>query len=219
MAHLLLIEDNHAIGKNISSYLEHEWFTVDRCKEGQEGKDRALSYTYDLVVLDIMLPWLDGISLLHILREKKQTPVIMTTAKWQIEDKQQAFDLWADDYLVKPFALEELVMRIKALLKRTDVSDIYRFWSIEIDLENKKVTDGNKQIHLTIKEFLILACLLEQQGHAVSRSDVLDFVWWGDALYEHDAKLDVYIANLRKKLGKELIETIKGYGYRIMLDR
>lgn len=217
MAHLLLIEDTYAIGNNIVTYLEHDWFSVDRSTDGQEWKDRALSATYDLIVLDIMLPGLDGVSLLQELRTKKQTPVIMTTAKGQIEDKQQAYDLGADDYLVKPFALEELVMRIRALLKRTEISDIYRLWTLEIDLENKTVTDHGEDIHVTMKEFLILACLLESRGHPVSRSDLLEFVWWGEALYEHDAKLDVYIANLRKKLGKELIETIKGYGYRMLV--
>lgn len=140
----------------------------------------------------------------------------MTTAKGQIEDKQDAYDLWADDYLVKPFALEELVMRCKALFKRTQIQDIYHLWDREIDVENKTVTRMGVPIHLTLKEFLILVHLLENNGHAVSRADLIEYVRGGDALYEHDAKLDVYIANLRKKLGKELIETIKGFGYRIV---
>lgn len=215
MAHLLLIEDNQTIWTNIVTYLEHEGHTVDWYMDGETGRDRALHYVYDLIVLDIMLPWLDGITLLQTLRTKKQTPVIMTTAKGQIEDKQQAYDLGADDYLVKPFLLEELSLRIKALLKRSESRDIYQIADIQVDLENKTVVRAGNEIHLTMKEFLILTYLLESNGHAVSRSDLLEFVRWGDALYEHDSKLDVYIANLRKKLGKELIVTIKGFGYKL----
>ncbi len=216
MVHILLIEDTPTIGKNIVSYLEHEWHTVDRCTDGIVWRDRALQYVYDVIVLDIMLPGLDGVSLLQEVRKKSQTPIIMTTAKGQLEDKQESFDLGADDYLVKPFALEELTMRIKALVKRSESRDIYQLGDIQVDLENKTVSRAGEDIHLTMKEFLILTYLLESNGHAVSRSDLLEFVWWGDALYEHDSKLDVYIANLRKKLGKELIHTIKGFGYKLV---
>lgn len=215
MAHILLVEDNPTIGKNIALYLEHEAHTVDRFTDGSEWRDRALHYVYDIIILDIMLPGLDGISLLRELREKKQVPVIMTTAKGQIEDKQEAFDLGADDYLVKPFALEELSMRVKALIKRSESRDIYQIGDLQVDVEDKKVILAGTEVHLTIKEFLILAYLLQSNGHAVSRSDLLEFVRWGDALYEHDSKLDVYIANLRKKLGKELIVTIKWFGYKL----
>ena len=196
--------------------MEHEWHTIDWYMDGELGKDRALQYVYDCIILDIMLPWLDGVALLKELRTKKQTPVIMTTAKGQIEDKQQAYDLGADDYLVKPFLLEELVLRIKALVKRSESRDIYQIGDLQIDLENKTVVRGWEDVHLTMKEFLILTYLLESNGHAVSRSDLLEFVRWGDSLYEHDSKLDVYIANLRKKLGKELITTIKWFGYKLV---
>ncbi len=167
MAHLLLVEDNKTIGQNIVTYLEHDGHTVDWYKDGAEGKDRALQYVYDCIVLDVMLPWLDGIELLQQLRVKKQTPVIMTTAKWQIDDKQEAFDLGADDYLVKPFALEELSMRIKALLKRSESRDIYQIGDIQVDLENKTVVRAGHDVHLTMKEFLIVSYLLEYNGRAV----------------------------------------------------
>jgi two-component system OmpR family response regulator len=101
------------------------------------------------------------------------------------------------------------------LLKRSESRDIYQIADIQIDLENKTVVRAWEEVHLTMKEFLILTYLLESNGHAVSRSDLIEFVRWGDALYEHDSKLDVYIANLRKKLGKELIITIKGFGYKL----
>ncbi len=216
MYRLLLIEDNTTIWQNIVTYLTHEGWQVDWWKDAITGRQFFQEHTYDLIILDIMLPGWDGMSLLKELRIKKQTPVIMTTAKGQIEDKQDAYDLGADDYLVKPFALEELVMRCKALFKRTQIQDIYHLWDMEIDVENKTVIRKWVPIHLTLKEFLILAHLLENNGHAVSRADLIEYVRGGDALYEHDAKLDVYIANLRKKLGRELIETIKGFGYRIV---
>ncbi len=216
MYRLLLIEDNTTIWHNIVTYLNHEGWQVDRHQDAISGRQAYNDHTYDLIILDIMLPGWDGISLLKELRTKKQTPVIMTTAKGQIEDKQDAYDLGADDYLVKPFALEELVMRCKALFKRTQIQDIFHLWDIEIDVENKTVLRKWVPIHLTLKEFLILAHLLENNGHAISRADLIEYVRGWDALYEHDAKLDVYIANLRKKIGKELIETIKGFGYRIV---
>lgn len=215
MAHILLVEDNQTIWKNIVSYLAHELHTIDRYTDGKEWRDRALNYMYDCIILDVMLPWLDGITLLQELRNKKQTPVIMTTAKWQIEDKQEAYTLGADDYLVKPFALEELSLRINALLKRSESHDLYQIGELQVDLENKTVVLEGNEVHLTMKEFLILTYLLENNSRAVSRSDLLEFIRWGDALYEHDNKLDVYIANLRKKLGKKLIITIKGFGYKL----
>lgn len=215
MAHLLLVEDNPTIGKNIVTYLEHEGHTLDWYKDGKEWKDRALHYMYDCLILDIMLPGLDGIALLQELRTKKQTPVIMTTAKWQLEDKQEAYMLGADDYLVKPFALEELSMRINALMKRSQARDLYQIGDIQVDIENKTVIRAGQDVHVTIKEFLILSYLLEYDGRAVSRADLIEFIRWWDALYEHDGKLDVYIANLRKKLGKDLIITVKWFGYKI----
>lgn len=215
MVHILLIEDNAIIGNNISVYLTHEGHTVDWYTDGVTGKEQGMTYLYDVIVLDIMLPGIDGVAVLRELRKTTQTPIIMTTAKGHLDDKQEAFDLGADDYLVKPFALEELSMRIKALTKRSLSRDLYQLGDLQIDLADKTVTRAGEDVHLTMKEFLILSYLLEAQGHVVSRSDLLEFVRWGDALYEHDNKLDVYIANLRKKLGKEFIMTVKGFWYRL----
>ncbi len=139
----------------------------------------------------------------------------MATAKGQLDDKSTSYDAWADDYLVKPFALEELRMRIQAVVKRAQPQDIFRRWDIEVHLDQNMVSKWWKQISLPLKEFQILACLIDQDGKVISRSDLIEQIRWWEALYENDAKLDVYISNLRKKLHKELIVTVKWFGYRL----
>ena len=211
---LLYIEDNAAIAENVIAYLEADGYQVKWCADGKVWLDTALSGYYDLVILDIMLPGMDGFRVCRELRKHKQVPVIMTTAKGEIDDKSAWFDWWADDYLVKPFELKELVMRIEALLKRSQVSDTVTFGDVDIILDENRCVKAGEEIKLTLKERQILMELVDAQGITVSRADIIDAVRWGDALYESDGKLDVYIANLRKKLGKELIETVKGVGYR-----
>lgn len=140
MTHILLVEDNERIGSNTKAYLESEKFVVDRQKDGDQARSTLQHKHYDLILLDIMLPGIDGVALCQKIRQQDDTPIIMTTAKGQLEDKGEAFDCGADDYLVKPFALEELVMRIKALLKRTELSDLIRIGDIEVYLEDNCVT-------------------------------------------------------------------------------
>ncbi len=213
--HLLLIEDNQHIGSNIKQFLELEDCVVDWLVDGHEGLEQALARTYDCVILDVMLPGLDGLVLLQKLRTQKKTPVIMTTAKWQIDDKAQSYEAWADDYLVKPFALEELWMRIQAIVKRGHPQDIFRRRTIEVHIEENLVRKEWVDVSLPLKEFQILTCLIDQDGKVVSRTDLVEQVRGGDSLFENDNKLDVYISNLRKKLDKELIVTVKGFGYKI----
>jgi len=212
---LLIVEDNLEIGENIKEYLELEWYVVYREKDGLAGFKTSHEHQFDVILLDVMLPGMDGFTLCQKIRERSKVPIIMTTAKWQLDDKEEWFDWGADDYLVKPFALKELALRIKALLKRTEVSDIFSWGDIEVDLEDNKVTKLGKEIKLSLKEFQILAVLIDGWGHMVSRATIIDIVWWWDALWENDGKLDVYISTLRKKLWKGMIETMKGYGYRI----
>ena len=138
--HILIIEDNKVIADNEKRFLETEWFTVDVEYNGRTWLEKALSSTYDLIVIDLMLPEVDWITICKTLREKKQTPVIMATAKGELEDKGEWFDIGADDYIVKPFALEELVMRIGAILKRTELPNVYRFWDIEILPNEQRIT-------------------------------------------------------------------------------
>lgn len=212
---ILLIEDQQQIANNIKRYLELEGFEVDIEGDGKAGLEKALSHVYELLIIDRMLPSMNGVTIAKAVREKKAVPIIMTTAKWQLEDKGEWFDAGADDYLVKPFALEELLMRIKAILKRTELPSVYRFHDIEVLIDEQRVLKAGEEIKLPLKEFLLLEYLSQRLWQAVSRTDLIDYIRWGDSR-ENDSTLDVYIANLRKKLGKEVIETIKGFGYRIM---
>jgi len=212
---ILLVEDNKTIAQNIKKYLELEWHEILVAENWLYGLEVARKNNLDIILLDLMLPWMDGIKICKQIKKEKNIPIIMTTAKWQLDDKLEWFDVWADDYLVKPFDLEELSARIKVLTKRFWNSDLFEKWDLKIDLEAKKILKNNEEIKLTIKEFNILEILLNNIWIAISRTEIIEEVWWWDSLFEWDGKLDVYISNIRKKLGKDLIETVKGFGYKI----
>lgn len=218
MVKILLVEDNEEIWENIKEYLIMEWYDVDRTMNWYDWLEKANKKTYDILLFDIMLPWLDWIQLLRKFREKHSAPVIMTTAKWEIEDKTDWFWYGADDYLVKPFSLEELVLRIKAILKRTEIKEIFTYQDVEINIEENLVKKDWIEVKLTLKEFLILAYLIENKNIVSSRTDLIEYIWWWEWLFDNDSKLDVYVSNIRKKLNKDLIETVKWLWYRINLD-
>lgn len=213
--HVLIIEDNKAIADNEKRFLETEGFVVDVEYNWRTWLDKALANTYDIIVLDLMLPEIDWITICKTVREKKQTPIIMATAKGELEDKWEWFETGADDYIVKPFALEELVMRINAILKRTELPNVYRFWDIELLPNEQRITKNGTEVKCTHKEFLLVEYLAQRKWQAISRTDLIDYIWWWDSR-ENDSTLDVYIANLRKKLGKDIIETIKWFWYKIV---
>jgi len=212
---ILLVEDNKTIAKNIKKYLELEGYEILIAENWLYGLEVAKKNNFDLMLLDLMLPWMDGIEICKQIKKGKDVPIIMTTAKLQLDDKLEWFDVGADDYLVKPFDLEELLARIKVLTKRFWNNDLFEIWDLKIDLEAKKVLKNNKEIKLTIKEFNILEMLLNNIWIAISRTEIIEEIWWWDSLFEWDWKLDVYISGIRKKLGKDLIETVKGFGYKI----
>jgi DNA-binding response OmpR family regulator len=213
---ILLVEDNKTIAQNIKKYLELEWHEILVAENWLYGLEVAKKNNFDLMLLDLMLPWMDGIEICKQIKKEKDIPIIMTTAKWQLDDKLEWFDVWADDYLVKPFDLEELSARITALAKRFWSNEsVFERWNLKIDLEAKKILKDNEEIKLTIKEFNILEILINNIGIAISRTAIIEELWWWDSLFEWDGKLDVYISNIRKKLGKDFIETIKGFGYKI----
>lgn len=213
---ILLVEDNKTIGSNIKKYLELEHHEVIRAENGLYAFEILKHKIFDVIVLDLMLPGMDGITLCkNIKKINPGIPTIMTTAKWELEDKLEWFDSGADDYLVKPFDLKELSARIQAISKRVGTKNIIDHKNIRIDRDQKKVFKNNEEIKLTLKEFQILEYLFDRLGRSVSRSEIIDEIRGNDQIFEEDAKLDVYISNLRKKLGKSLIDTIKGFGYQI----
>jgi DNA-binding response OmpR family regulator len=149
------------------------------------------------------------------LRNEKNTPVIIITAKSQLEDKLDLFEVGADDYLVKPFDLEELLARLKAVLRRGLIEKVYTFNDITINFGKKQILKNGEDIHLTLKELQIIEYLVKNRGVTISRTDLITYLRGEDSIRDSDEKLDVYICNIRKKLDKNLIETVKGFGYRI----
>ena len=210
------MEDNKQIADNIKTYLELEnEFEVISCDDGENGLFLAKTNDYDAILLDLMLPWIDGKTICKKLRNEKNTPVIIITAKSQLEDKLDLFEVGADDYLVKPFDLEELLARLKAVLRRGVIDQLFTFQDIEINFPKKRVFKSKKEVHLTLKEFQILEILVQNRGVSMSRTDLITYLRGEDSIRDSDEKLDVYICNIRKKLDKNLIETVKGFGYRI----
>lgn len=216
--HILLVEDNKDISENIREYLEMEWYSVDQAFDGEIGIEKATRSEYDLILLDLSLPEVDGITIARKVHQKKKTPIIMITARESIDDRLLWFETGAIDYLVKPFDLRELVARITVHMKKhtssqqvpacIDVSDA------RICLEKREFFLWDTEIHLTQKEFLILEKLIEEKTSVVSRSSIIEHLWWEEALFEWgDNKLDVYISNLRSKLGKGIIKTVKWVWY------
>lgn len=212
---ILIVEDNKTIANNIKKYLELEWYEIFLAENWLYWLEVAKKNDFDLIILDWMLPGMEWIDICRNIKEEKNIPIIMTTAKWQLEDKLEWFDMWADDYLVKPFDLEELVARINVLIKRKLWENVFKKWNLKIDFEAKKIIKGKKEIKLTIKEYNILEILLNNIGIAISRTDIIQEIWWWDSLFEWDWKLDVYISGIRRKLWKSFIETIKWFWYKI----
>lgn len=215
---ILLIEDNVKIANNIKQYLKMENIDVDIAWDWMEWLEKLTKDYYDLVLLDIMLPKLDWILVCQNIRKSSELPIIMITAKSQLEDKMNWFDCWADDYITKPFDLPELLARIRSLMKRVDKFDKFIYKDIQILPEKKQILKNWQEINLTLKEFSILNYLLDNYWRSVSRTDIIDYVWWEDTIFEWDEKLDVYISNLRRKLDKNLIKTVKWYWYKIDKD-
>lgn len=213
---ILLVEDNKTIGNNIKKYLELERNEVVRAENGLYASEIMKHHQFDVIILDIMLPGMDGITLCkHIRKDHPTTPIIMTTAKGELDDKLEWFACGADDYIVKPFDLKELDARISAIVKRTPTRNILAHKNIRLDKDQKKIFRNNKEIKTTLKEFQIFEYLLESAWRSISRTEIIEEVWGNDQIFEEDSKLDVYISTLRKKLGKTIIETIKGFGYQI----
>ncbi len=217
---ILLVEDNQTIGQNIQKYLELEGYSVLWVQNWSYANEVVKHQDFDLVLLDLMLPGTDGLVVAKTIKQhQEETRILMMTAKGQLEDKLEGFEVWADDYLVKPFDLEELVARIEALLRRSVQKDVVSYGVLTLDNLQKKIFKGWEEIKLSLKEFQILELLIRNKGMALSRLDIIEEIWGWDAGFEEDGKLDVYLSTIRRKIWKEMIETIKGYGYRLISDK
>ena len=218
---ILIVEDEKKVASFLKKGLEQEYYTVDVTHDGKAGLDLSLTEDYDLIILDIMLPLLDGITLLREIRNAKiNVPVLMLTAKDSTEDKVEGLDSGADDYLAKPFALEELLARVRALVRRKEkVKNLLLLANdLSLDTQTHKVKRGDKEIILTPKEYSILEYLLRNKNHVVSRMKLTEHVY--EYQFDPDTNvIDVYINKLRNKIDKDsdqpILHTIRGIGYMI----
>lgn len=219
---ILIVDDEPELLEQLRQTLLKQQYTVDQARDGEEALDCIFSDPYDLIILDVMLPRTDGFQVLKELREENITaPVLMLTAKGDVEDRIRGLDMGADDYLAKPFSTAELLARIRALLRRSSevVTSVLEVGDIKVNTSNRQITRNGSLISLTPKEFLILEFLLYNKNRAISRFNIAEHVW-GDAFdpFTMSNNIDVHIKNLRRKIGDEqgaFIRTVRGVGYMI----
>ena len=226
MERILIIEDETPMRTALADLLTGEGYRAFTAADGERGLERALADKPDLILLDVMMPKLDGFQVCAELRRLAITaPVLMLTAKGQIEDRVNGLDAGADDYLVKPFSSDELLARVRALLRRADRTAKFsvkiNLGDVEIDLARQTAVRGKKEIHLTAKEFAMLRLLTEAEGEPVSREKFLDVVW-GYTSFPTTRTVDNHIASLRAKLEKNpetprWLKTVHGVGYKLDL--
>jgi len=215
---ILIVEDEPKTADYLRRGLGEQGHVVDLAGDGHGGLHLALEVDYDVIVLDVMLPGIDGMAVLRALRERKQTPVIMLTARDRIDDRVQGLHAGADDYLVKPFSFLELLARLQALARRGRSQDApqLRIGDLEIDLYARKAWRGGQRLDLTAKEFALLATLARRRGEILSKTVIAELVW--DVNFDSDANVvEVAVKRLRSKLdepfGTPLLHTIRGMGY------
>ncbi|QKZ12896.1 response regulator transcription factor [Spirosoma sp. KUDC1026] len=218
---ILVVEDEPKLASFIKKGLEEQSCEVDVAYDGQVGRNMALNNTYDVVILDVNLPKMNGFDVVQAMRQENiRTPVLMLTAMGSVDDKLTGFEAGADDYLVKPFEFRELMARLRALNKRSSdgglQSNVIRVADLELDLNEKVARRGDKRIDLTAKEFGLLEYFMRNRGRVVSRIDIAEKVW--DIHFDTGTNvIDVYVNFLRKKIDKDfptkLIHTVIGMGY------
>ena len=216
---ILLAEDDRAINRVIVRRLKWEGYSVDACFDGREALDYLDVVEYDAVILDVMMPGMDGFEVLTRMRERgDKTPVLFLTARDSLSDKVEGLDLGADDYLVKPFEFEELMARLRVLIRRkgSSVSNVYSCADLTVDSARHRVTRGGTEITLTAREYALLEYLIRNKGLVLSRDQIETNLWSGDYIVGSNV-VDVYIRMLRKKIDADyspkLIQTVRGYGY------
>jgi DNA-binding response OmpR family regulator len=221
---VLLVEDEARLATAVRRVLQEEGYPTDWSADGADGLGRAETGGYDLLLLDVMLPSYDGYEIARRLRSAGSTvPILMLTARDGIQDRVRGLDSGADDYLVKPFALAELLARVRALERRSKMgaapeSAVLAVGDLELDLRSREARRGNRRIELTAREFALLETLMRHPGQVMTRSQLLDAVWSYDAVTESNV-VDIYIHYLRNKIDKgfdeKLLRTVRGVGYAI----
>jgi len=216
---ILIVEDEKKLVDILKKALKNERYSVDVAYDGETGLEKAMTNSYSLILLDIMLPKMDGFLVCKELRERQiHTPIIMITARGSIADRVTGFDAGADDYLIKPFDLKELTARIRAVLRRRKKteSDIVKVGDLIMDKKKHEVTRAGKVIALSPKEYKLLDILISNQGEAINRKKLIDYAW-GPTFKEANHELNVHIRYLRRKIdgekNKPLIQTIRGVGF------
>jgi len=218
---ILVIEDNHRLSSSLAANLAHEGYSVDAAYDGQEGQDLAELTPYDLIILDILLPEKDGLQVCRDLRRRRiHTPILLLTARDSVDDRVQGLDCGADDYLVKPFAMRELLARLRALLRRQSpyTNGRLEMGDLVVDPVTHTVEREGRSIDLTPKEFALLEFLLYHPNQVVTREMIEQHIWNYDFESESNV-IDVYVRRLRRKIDDpfttKLLTTVRGVGYRL----
>jgi two-component system OmpR family response regulator len=215
---LLIIEDEMKIAASLEKGLAAEGYVIDVAHDGDTAETLVDSNSYDLLLLDWMIPGRhDGPALVQLWRDQgMQTPILMLTARTTIGDRVQGLDAGADDYLSKPFSFDELLARVRALLRRPKASsgNTFRSGPLMLDIVSKEATVSEQTVHLTAKEFQLLEYLLRHKNEVISKDQLLDHVWADDARVQHNT-VETFVANVRKKIGDDVIMTVRGHGYKV----
>ena len=218
---ILIVEDDRKVGAFLRKGLQEEQYAVDLCRNGEDAVDEAQINQYDVIILDLMLPGMDGLSVCHKLREQKiLTPILMLTAKDSLDDKISGLSKGADDYLTKPFSFQELLARIRALLRRSQdyKTGILQVADLVLDPLSRQAKRGESILELTGKEYALLEFLMRNQGRILSQSTIIEHVWDRN-YYGTSNVVNVYVNHLREKIDRDfpvkLIKTLRGQGFRI----
>ncbi|AHF87394.1 transcriptional regulator (plasmid) [Rhizobium leguminosarum bv. trifolii WSM1689] len=220
---ILIIEDDPKTGDYLRKGLRESGYAVDLARTGTDGVHLAMQQVYDLILLDVMLPGIDGWEIIRRIREQRDLPVIFLSARDDVNDRIRGLRLGADDYLVKPFSFVELELRVRTILRRglARESDVFEVADLRLDVLRRKVTRDGVEIALTNKEFMLLHLLMKRQGEVLSRTQIASEVW--DMNFDSDTNVvDVAVKRLRAKVdapfGRKLISTIRSVGYSLSLD-
>ena len=218
MYRILMVDDEEKIRAIVRKYAEFEGNEVVEAADGMEAVKLAKSQDFDIIILDIMMPELDGFSACKEIRKYKDTPVIMLSARGEEYDRIHGFELGIDDYVVTPFSPKELMLRVGAILKRRggaqENKDVVKIGDLEVDFAGRRVTISGKPVEMTPKEYDLFFYMVRNRGIALTREKLITNVWGYD-FYGDERVVDTHIKNLRKKLGIDFIQTIRGVGYKI----